>query len=487
MIARLLPTLVLMATAVALAETEPRLEHEGLARDVDVLQKALEDLHPGLLRYNTPDQMRGHFDALRRALSNDQSVSQAYLALSEFAAKIECGHTYPNFYNQPTAIREALFERADRVPFEFRWLDGRMIVTRNLSVDASLVPGTEVVSVEGIAVRDILSRMMTIARADGRNDAKRVALLEVQGQERFETFDIYLPMFFPQVDAIHTLEVAAPGSTAIRQLTVPALTYAQRLAARREAAAEDEPAWTLEFPENELAVLRMPTWALYDSKWEWQTFLATSFATLAKRKTPVLVVDLRGNEGGIGVGDELIAYFTDRPVALSGMRELVRYRKVREDLLPYLDTWDSSFKDWGDQAVRADERYFRLNRNSERRVDVVQPKSPRFAGKVFVLTGASNSSATFEFAELIKKTRLGTLVGQATGGNQQGINGGAFFFLNLPNSRIEIDLPLIGQFPTEARPDAGLDPDVWVRPSVEDIAAGRDAEMTAVRRQLAAD
>ena len=40
------------------------------------------------------------------------------------------------------------------------------------------------------------------------------------------------------------------------------------------------------------------------------------------------------------------------------------------------------------------------------------------------------------------------MVGQVTGGNLRGINGGAFFFLNLPNSRLEIDLPLIGQFPT---------------------------------------
>jgi hypothetical protein len=70
--------------------------------------------------------------------------------------------------------------------------------------------------------------------------------------------------------------------------------------------------------------------------------------------------------------------------------------------------------------------------------------------------------------------------GQPTGGNQRGINGGAFVFLRLPGSGIELDLPLIGQFPDGDRPDAGLEPDIPVVPTVSDIASGRDAEMDAV-------
>lgn len=466
--------------AIAPPSPAQMISRERLANDVDVLQRAFESLHPGLLRYNTPDQMRQNFAALRNALDGDRSVAQAYLALSEFAAKIECGHTYPNFYNQPKAIRTALFERADRVPFEFRWLDGRMVITRNLSTDAALTPGTQVLSIEGIAVRDILAKLMTIARADGHNDAKRAALLEVQGREEYETFDIYLPLYFPQVDGTHTLRIRGPDSAAGRELSVPALTYAQRLAARREVVVADRPAWSLQFSENELAVLRMPTWALYDTKWNWAAFLKESFTTLRQRATPVLVIDLRGNEGGLAVGDELLAYLTPTPLAPFPSRDLVRYRKVADDLAPYLDTWDPSFKDWGEQASPVDERYFQLSRTSSERPAALPPRVPRFAGKVFVLIGPNNSSATFEFARQIKQTGLGTLVGQTTGGNQRGINGGAFFFLRLPNSRIELDLPLIGQFPLEAMPDAGIEPDVAVTTSLEDIVARRDAEMATV-------
>src|SRR5690349_1140584 len=57
----------------------------------------------------------------------------------------------------------------------------------------------------------------------------------------------------------------------------------------------------------------------------------------------------------------------------------------------------------------------------------------------------------------LKRQRTVTirLDGQTTGGNQRSINGGAFFFLALPTSGIELDLPLIGRFPEKDRPDVG--------------------------------
>jgi C-terminal processing protease CtpA/Prc len=100
-------------------------------------------------------------------------------------------------------------------------------------------------------------------------------------------------------------------------------------------------------------------------------------------------------------------------------------------------------------------------------------------GKVVVLTGPQNSSATFQFASTIKANRLARLVGEATGGNQRGINGGAYFFLRLPASGLEADLPLIGYYPRAAKPDAGIEPNVAVAPTLADFVARRDTVLTA--------
>ena len=96
----------------------------------------------------------------------------------------------------------------------------------------------------------------------------------------------------------------------------------------------------------------------------------------------------------------------------------------------------------------------------------------------------SNSSATFQFGQTIREYRLGTIVGQTSGGNRRGINGGAFFFLRLPGSGLEVDLPLIATFPRTPQPDAGIEPDIAVRPSAAAVARGRDLEMEAVMAAL---
>ena len=77
----------------------------------------------------------------------------------------------------------------------------------------------------------------------------------------------------------------------------------------------------------------------------------------------------------------------------------------------------------------------------------------------------------------MQEKRLATLVGGETGGNQRGINGGAFFFATLPESGLEFDLPLIGTFPPTPKPDRGIVPEVAVPLTGSAIASGRDEAM----------
>ena len=480
--------LLLLLTLCLLAPVQAKPSSEaGWQADVDVLEQAYTRLHPGLYRYNTPAQMQANFAELRRELARSPDLSAAYLAYTRFAAKVRCGHTYPNFYNQPKAIQQALFEHDRRLPFHFRWLGGRMIVTADQSGNVALKPGTEVLAIDGIASGDILARMMELARADGGNDGKRVRQLEVQGLDDYEAFDIYLPLLYPQIGHRMRLRVRAPGEAAEREVRVDGLTRAQRRA--RDDGGESDPSagWRLEFRDDGIAVLHTPNWALYDSEFDWKGFLRDSFAELQRRGTKTLVIDIRTNEGGVDVGDMLLAHLSATPVTMPGYERRTRYRATPENLRPYLDTWDRSFDDWGAAATPIGDGFYRLMRDADDKPGyTVLPVSPRFAGKTYVLIGAVNSSATFEFARAVKHTKLATLVGQTTGGNRRGINGGAFFFLRLPNSGIELDLPLIGQFPLQDEPDAGIEPDIRVETTAADIASGRDAEMDAVLRDLAA-
>lgn len=478
----------LMLATAAHVEAGPAIPAEKLQADFEIFRRVYEELHPGLYRYNSKDRMDAEFKALRAELARDLTLREAYLAFSIFLAKIKCGHSYANFYNQPKAVADELFKGRDKVPFYFRWIGRRMIVTRNFSEEGRLKPGVEVLSINGVPAGRILDKLMTVARADGSNDAKRVSYLEIRGDSNYEAFDIYFPLFFPQADSRMELRVRrVPGGRPLT-LSVAALTYDQRLAPVKAETAKlrgSEPLWDYSFDADGTAYLRMPTWALFNSKWDWKGFLDGFFDSLVDRKAPRLIIDLRGNEGGLSIGDSILARLTTREIRLSAFRRKVRYRSVPEDLRPYLDTWDRSFFNWGGAAIEPNGGFYLLKRPFEN-VDgnVIKPAGRSYQGRTYVLIGAVNSSATFEFAQAVRQHQLATLAGQATGGNQRGINGGAFFFLRLPNTGIEIDVPLIGFFADGERPDAGITPDLLIQPRIEDIVAGIDTELNFLRRRF---
>ena len=110
----------------------------------------------------------------------------------------------------------------------------------------------------------------------------------------------------------------------------------------------------------------------------------------------------------------------------------------------------------GEGAADLGNGFYRLANDDDLRA--IKPQGPRFAGRVAVLCGAQNSSATFGFIDLVQRHGVARVYGEPTGGNQRGINGGCFFFLRLPHSGLEADLPLIGTFPHMLKPDAGCSP-----------------------------
>lgn len=459
----------------------------SLQADVRLLERAYGALHPGLLRYRSAEETWRAFRALEAEFAQDRTLAETYLALARFTAGVRCGHTWPNFHNQRRAVRDALFDRPTRLPFWFEWLDGRMVVTRDWTSAGLLPRGTEILRVDGIAAGELLATLLPYARADGGNDAKRISQLAVRGASKYEAFDVLHPLLHP-VGAEFVLDVRRPGGREA-QVRVAPLTAAQRMASAIVPSRPDAPVFEWRDERDGSAYLRMPTWVLYDSKWDWRAWLNERLDALVERGAPALIVDLRGNEGGNDVGDEILARLIDAPLPPVAAVRLVRYRAIPDDLRPYLDTWDPSFANWGERAVPQEPpwptappmEYFALrDAAADGAPAALQPAGRRYRGRVFVVVDAANSSATFQFARRVQAHGLATLVGQPTGGNRRGINGGAFYFLRLPNSGLEVDLPLIATFPAEPEPDAGVVPDVLVRPTLDDVAAGRDAELAAI-------
>jgi hypothetical protein len=442
--------------------------------DVRILREALA-LHPGAHRYLTPAALDAHLAAFEREFVALDDLDAQYLSVSRFLAKLRCGHTYGNFYNQKKTVAAALFDGPTRLPIEFRWLHERMVVTRSLRDVPGLVAGSTIERVNGVESRHLLATLLPYARADGGNDAKRRALLSVLGIDRIEYFDVFQGLLQPPRGGAHVLVVRAPSGR-VRTIEAPAITLAERRATVRGLPDDGTPTWTWEMRADGVAVLTMSSWAMYSSSWkEWRPWLDERLASLAGARG--LVIDLRLNEGGEDVGNEFLARLAGRDLAFEGAVQKLRFQRTPAALDPYLDTWDDSFRTLGVDAKPLGDGWF--ERPAIEGVSFIARTTPRLTVPVAALVGPVNSSATHQFAERARETGLVRLFGEETGGNRRGINGGCFFFVRLPASGLEFDLPLVGSFPRTPQPDAGVIPDVVVHDSANDIAIGRDRTLAA--------
>ncbi|MEM1094110.1 MAG: S41 family peptidase [Bacteroidota bacterium] len=458
--------------------------------DLDVLRSALTQLHPGLYRYHTEASLDQAMDQLAAAWATSETLGDAYLALSQFLATIKCGHTYANFWNQSDELQAELFAPVRTLPFAFRLIGERMVVTWSVDEAAGLPVGTEVTAIDGHAVPELIETLKAYVKADGSNDGKRIDNLQVTGFGMFEAFDVYFPLRFPATDGQYTLSVKRPGATDTETVSVEAITRTERgerySAQHGEAATTYDDLWQFELLGDGAAYLQIGTFVTWRLEMDWKAFLRDAFTQLREHNVEHLVIDLRGNEGGDNdVNNMLMMALASQPLHLAPVEQRAQYDVMPEALRPHVTLWNEALLDVRNMVEDTGNGYFRLRGGSEAG-RTLRANPDAYAGSVYLLVGASNSSATFALTTALQDAGVATVIGQETGGNKRGINGGQYVNLHLPNAGIEVDIPLIAYFPVGEMPaDEGLMPDIVVQQQVTDVIEAHDPERAAAMALIA--
>ena len=446
----------------------PALSAESLEADLTLLERAFRELHPGRTRYLSSDQFDSLFADYRRRVSKPMSRREAYLVFSQLTASLRCGHTHANPYNQSSLFQNLVLGGADKLPLAFRWVDGLAFVTRVVYVGDQLPIGSEILAINGQAMATLRDTLMTLVKGDGSNDASRLQQLTLTGLSDWEAWDIYQPMLQPPGESDYTLRIRDPAGGQ-RDVDVPRIARAERIDAWKAAGLKlpysIDDMWHYECTDDQIAVLTLGTFSVWTMQRDWQALLDSAFQNMASNKVRDLIIDVRGNEGG---ADEVLLvlarHLMREDARYEGGEDRLAYQRMPDELRPYAYSWSDEYLDWGKAVAPSPDGLFAMvEQDATLRI---MGNRKAYAGRVYLLTDASNSSATFHLANIMRKTGRALLVGSTTGGSQRGITGGQIIFFRLPNSGIEIDIPLIAtNFP--GAPDSGLVPDWSIPPTLE--------------------
>ena len=455
----------------------PEIKADAARHDLRILKRALTELHPGLFRYTTPAALDAEFAAAEAAVAQGASRGQMFLLASRIAASVHCGHTWTNRYNQRQDVQDAVFNRADKLPISLRWIEGRALVTGSML--PGVAAGAELLTIDDRAVAQISAALLPYLRADGLHaGALAKCWSQLDSGSNGGAMDRLFPLLFPPEEGKYRLSVRDHPGAAARSVSAAPVTLLER---NRQLPPPSED-WLLRI-EGDTAVLTLPTFAFWRSRFDPLAYLDRNFERL--RGVPFLVIDQRRNEGGDdAIGHRLMAHLLRQPFVLPSFHLESAYERAPYNLVRYLDTWDYSFFDRTGQAVRQPgARNWRLADQSGRRIE---PVALPYPGRALVLVGPQNSSAGFLLARDLKASGAATLLGQATGGNLRGLNGGQLAWVTLPASGVAVDIPLVAAFETTDPPDAGVLPDRSMEPSWKDAVTGVDTDMAAARAWVAA-
>lgn len=462
------------------------LSADQLKRDLALLKATITHLHPGLNRYNTAAQVEESFSELTKRTMLPMTQKEFYLLLAKFTAKIKCGHTFLNPLNLNDDVAAQLFS-SKSFPYYFKIIDKRIFITHAINFPSAIRAGDEITKINGYSASQIIDSLMLVSRGDGNNAiGKRMSNINLIPEEDYahSLFDSYFPMFFPTHSDRFFVEVKLQSGKP-REFGVPSTTSELRRANFEKSYGkipEEGATWTGKLINENTAYLKFGTFAFWNSDFKWMPYLDSTFQAINKKdEVTNLIIDLRGNEGGDGdIRDAILSYITTKEITGEYQSKLCyKSLSIPDSLLKNLSTWDGSFKKPKTEKDYVLNEIGLYQKIAESASEPIIPNKNRFKGKVYLMTNPVCSSATFDMAWTFQANGLGTIVGEPTGGTKQGLNGGQMFFFTLPNSKIEIDLPILYYYHKNV-PDEGVKPELIVRQTQEDIRIGSDSQLKAV-------
>lgn len=380
-------------------------------QDLNFAFEKLINIHPVFLDNNKLIACQQRILEAEKAIRDSMTQNEIYQLLAPVFSSVNDGHTGVLV---PTDQRVEFTKSGGKsFPFFVNIIDDSLYVSFYCGNDTSLFQGGEqITEINGISATEMVHKMEPLFSGE----IAAIKQKEIASNFRFLIWMLY------GFETDYDLVVKNNKGERIK-IFVPGVTSAEFMQNTKRMPGKNQVNYILDlYPEKDMAVMKIRTFADLDG---FCSFADSAFQEIKQSKIQNLVIDIRNNGGGRSiVVDSLMNYLTGKTYSQYKKTEV----RISAELKEYYNEKYPDRSDWinsyaiGDLAV-PDQNY-----------SVPLAKENRFEGNIYLLTNRSTFSAAATFAGVFRDLKLGTVIGEETGGTISYF--GDFWMQQTPNSKI---------------------------------------------------
>lgn len=392
------------------------LTQDQIIEDFNILVKTLKNNHPGVYDYQSENDFAQTIKTLEAQIPAAKNVLDEYKILSKLIAAVGDAHTYVlNPYYQNILQEELLFPIIPTI-------DNNQIT----------INGERLKSINGHSEVALLKQLQAFSNSDGNTISYKNAFIEMEFPLKYftfiedaKTFEVVL-----KNGETRTLEGRSYSQSGLRPATpAPSFTIEGSNAILKIPTWEDETAGPFNFDLQEMALNATLG-----------KFIKASMEQAIASEAEHLIIDLTGNKGGkSGPAAILLSYLIDKPfkyyseIRVSSGDFPTKAYISNKELVALYESEEAK-----NLIEEIEGQYF----FKEMLLPNIAPQSKQFLGTVEILVDKYSLSVSTDVVAILKKNREVEITGDEIGGSLEHYCAGNYINLILPNSGIEVNIPI---------------------------------------------